>query len=148
MAYKRLNIADIMGVSGKMSPKEAAFVIEYSKDFDPRRSAAAAGYAPDMGYKLRDRDHVKQVLDQILQHRLDASHIDAEWLLMELVDNHVIARANGNITASNTALGIIAKHASVDAFAAEKVQVAGADEIRERLLRARKRLSQTPPEVH
>ena len=142
MGYKRLTIGDLLG--GGLDAKQAAFIIEYSKDFDARRAAVVAGYAADYGYKLKEEPVVNAALERILQMRLDSSHIDAEWLLMELVDNHVIARQNGNITASNTALNILAKHAAVDAFAAEKVEIAGAEQIRERLMRARKRLQDKP----
>ncbi len=141
MAIKRLSIADMYGI-GISDPKLLNFVIEYSKDYDARRAARVSGYGPDSGYQLRDRDDVQEALAHILQFRLDTSHIDAEWLLWELVDNHQIARANGNINASNSALNTIAKHAMVDAFAAEKVEIAGDEAIRERLLRARKRMGE------
>lgn len=132
--------------AGITDPKRANFVIEFSKDFDARRAAAVSGYSADYGYDLRNMPDVQMALDVIIQHRLDVSHITAEWVLMEAVDNHLIARQNGNINASNTALGIIAKHAAVDAFAAERVEIAGDEAVKERLLRARKRLNkETPP---
>lgn len=137
----KLTIKDMIG----LEPKYANFVIEYAKDFDARRAATASGFEADSGYKIRDREDVQQAIDRILHHRLESSHIDAEWALWEAVDNHRIARQMGNITASNTALGLIMKHAKVDAFAVEKIQVAGDKEIMERLLRARKR-REPPPE--
>jgi phage terminase small subunit len=139
MARKRISLADIYGV-GISDPKRANFVIEYSKDFDARRAAAVSGYAADYGYKLRDDPEIQAALEHILTYRLETSHVDAEWLLWELVDNHQIARAAGNISASNTALNTLAKHAMIDAFAAEKVEIAGDEAIKERLLRARKRM--------
>lgn len=138
MIPRRIDLHDLpLG----LTPKETAFVIEYSKDFDARRAAAAAGYSPDSGYTIRDKPLVQASLDRILQARLDVSHIDAEWVLMELVDNHLIARATGKLTASNTALQTIAKLAKVDAFAAEKVLVAGDEAVMERLQRARQRMN-------
>ena len=122
-----------------LKPKEANFVIEYCKDFSPRRAAEASGYAPDSGYEILKREPIAAAIDRILESRLEASNIDAEWVLMEAVDNHMIARQSGNITASNTALNMIAKHVFVDAFAAEKVEVNSEKEIMERLLRGRKR---------
>ena len=145
MAIKRLSIGDMYGV-GITDPKVLNFVIEYSKDWDARRAATVSGYGPDTGYQLRDREEVQAALAHILQYRLETSHIDAEWLLWELVDNHQIARASGNISASNSALNTIAKHAMVDAFAAEKVEIAGDEAIRERLLRARKRMGDSTPQ--
>jgi len=61
---------------------------------------------------------------------------------MEAVDNHLIARQQGNISASNTSLGIVAKHTFVDAFAAEKVEVSSDKEVMERLMRGRNRLKE------
>jgi|TARA_Y100000034_G_C6899489_1_gene415471 hypothetical protein len=145
MARKRLTLADIYGI-GIQDPKRANFVIEFSKDFDARRAAAVSGFAADYGYKLRDEPDIQAALTHILQYRLDTSHIDAEWLLWELVDNHQIARAAGNISASNTALNTLAKHAMIDAFAAEKVEIAGDEAIKERLLRARKRMQESDQE--
>ena len=65
-----------------------------------------------------------------------------------MLDNHRLARQKGNISASNNALNIIAKLASVDAFAAEKVQIEGSEEVAARLQRARKRMNneQSPPQ--
>ena len=139
MARKRVTLKDLAG-SGLTDPKRINFVIEYSKDFDARRAAAVSGFGADYGYKLRDEPDIQEALEQILSYRLDTSHIDAEWLLWELVDNHQIARAAGNISASNSALGTLAKHAMIDAFAAERVEIAGDEAIKERLLRARKRI--------
>lgn len=133
---QRITVAELTG----LKPKEANFVIEYTKDFSPRRAAEASGYQPDTGYQLLHREPIAEAIDKILESRLDASHIDAEWVLMEAVDNHMIARQQGNISASNTALGICAKHKMVDAFAAEKIEVNSDKEIMDRLLRGRKRL--------
>jgi len=67
-------------------------------------------------------------------------------VLMEAVDNHMIARQQGNISASNTALGLCAKHKMVDAFAAEKIEVNSDKDIMERLQRGRKRANGGEPD--
>ena len=134
---QRITISDLTG----LKPKEANFVIEYCKDWSARRAATASGYAADSGYALAEKPHVAAAIERVLASRLDASHIDAEWVLMEAVDNHFIARLMGNITASNTALGICAKHKMVDAFAAEKIEVSSDKDVMDRLMRGRKRLS-------
>ena len=103
------------------SAQDATFVIEYVKDFSPRRAAEYAGYAPDHGYELLKRDDIIACIRAIVEERMTEMNIDAEWLLYELVDNHRIARQHGNISASNTALGTIAKHVTVDALAKQKV---------------------------
>ena len=131
----RITPSDLTG----LKPTEVNFVIEYLKDHSARRAAEASGYAPDTGYTLLKKDHIKAVIDRVLCERLEAAHIDAEWVLMEAVDNHMIARQTGNISASNTALNMLMKHKIVDAFAAEKVEVTSDKEVMERLLRGRKR---------
>lgn len=141
---QRVTITDLTG----LKPQEANFVIEYCKDFSPRRAAEASGYAPDSGYQVKERPNVAAAIQNVLAQRLEASHIDAEWVLMEAVDNHMIARQSGNISASNTALNLVAKHVFVDAFAAEKVEVSSDKEIMDRLMRGRKRAKgDTPPDV-
>ena len=123
-----------------LKPKHANFVIEYVKDFSPRRAAEASGYAPEYGSTLKDKEPIAAAINHILAQRLESSHIDAEWVLMEAVDNHLIARQRGNISASNTSLNLVAKHVFVDAFAAEKVEVNSDKEVIDRLLRGRKRM--------
>lgn len=134
---QRITTSDLLG----LKPAYANFVVEYVKDFSPRRAAEASGFAPDTGYQLLEREEIKQVINTVLTKRLESAHIDAEWVLMEAVDNHFIARQQGNITASNTSLNLVAKHVFVDAFAAEKVEVNSDKEVMERLLRGRKRLN-------
>jgi len=139
---QKITVTELTG----LHPKEANFVIEYCKDFAARRAAEASGYAADTGYSLIKKESIAVAIDKILASRLDASHIDAEWVLMEAVDNHMIARQQGNISASNTALGLCAKHKMVDAFAAEKIEVNSDKDIMERLQRGRKRANGGEPD--
>lgn len=124
-----------------LPPKHALFVIEYVKDCATRRAAEAAGYAADYGYKLRDIPEVSAAIDKIFQDRLEANMIDTDWLLYEMIDNHHIARQQGNITASNTALNMVGKHKRIDAFAADKIKVSTDADVIDRLVAARRRLS-------
>lgn len=135
---RRITQGELTGLNAK----EANFVIEYCKDFSARRAAEASGYAADSGYTLKERFDIATAIERVLESRLAASHIDAEWVLMEAVDNHMIARQQGKITASNTALGIIARHKFVDAMSAEKIEVVDDKQIMERLLRGRKRAAE------
>jgi len=134
---KRIKCDHLGGMT--LSPEHAMFVVEYSKDFNARRAAKAAGFAADTGIALRERDDIKTALAYIIGERQKDANIDAEWVMYELVDNHMIARQMGNINASNTALGQLAKFNTVDAFAADKVIIQGDKEIVERLMRARNR---------
>lgn len=144
---KRVSIPELGAIG--LTFAEANFVIEYSKDWAARRAAEASGYAPDTGYQLVQRENIQQAVQYVLQQRLEAAHIDAEWVLMEAVDNHLLARQAGNLGASNQALNLVAKHVFVDAFAADKVEVSSDKEILERLMRGRKRLRdrESPPDT-
>ena len=135
---RKLTTEDLVGLSSK----EVNFVIEYTKDFNPRRAAEAVGYEPDSGYGLTRKKNVVAAVERITSHRLETSHIDAEWVLMMAADNAIIAKQTGKISASNTALVIVAKHAAIDAFAAEKVLVASDEMIMERLHRGRTRMNE------
>tara|TARA_R110000850_G_scaffold161409_1_gene285964 strand:+ start:185 stop:637 length:453 start_codon:yes stop_codon:yes gene_type:complete len=136
---RRITIADII----QLPPKEAYFVVEYIKDFAPRRAAEAAGFAADYGYRLLDKVEVSNAIEVIIQQRLEENQIDTDWLLYEMVDNHRIARQQGNITASNTALNMVGKHKRVDAFAADKIKVSTDADVMDRLVAARHRLSKS-----
>jgi len=131
----RITLKDLTG----LNPRDANFVVEYCKDFSARRAAEASGWSPDSGHGIRNKKHISAAIERVLAARLETSDIDAEWLLMEAVDNHLIARQRGNLPASNTALNLVAKHVFVDAFAAEKVEVNSDKEVMDRLLRGRKR---------
>ncbi len=142
---KKITVKELLGF--ELSLKEITFIIEYCKDFSARRAAEAAGYHPDHGYRLTEDERIKVAVDHVVTQRLDAANIDAEWVLAELVDNHHIARQQGKISASNVALATIAKHAAVDAFAADKVMTINDQAIIDRLLRARKRAAAPAEEV-
>lgn len=122
-----------------MDIKHAMFVIEYLKTFKASVAAESLGYTPDHGYTLLKRPDVELAINLSLRKRYEDAQIDASWLLSELVDNHYLARQMGNLQASNAALNTIAKHAAVDAFAAEKFEFAGDEDKVARLLRGRKR---------
>ncbi len=125
--------------------KKAMFVVEYIKDFAPRRAAEASGYAADTGYKLLTEPDVSAAIEKVIQQRLEENMIDADWLLNEMVDNHLIARQQGNITASNTALNMVGKHKRIDAFAADKIKVSTDSDVVDRLEAARRRVAQSQP---
>lgn len=98
-----------------MTYKEMAFIIEYTKDFDVARAAMVSGHKRSYGTELMASPRIQRAIDAILTDRMQCSDITAEWLLMEAVDNHRLARVKGNLNASNAALMIIAKHKLVNA---------------------------------
>jgi len=136
---KTYNYSDICGTLGE---KKALFVVEYVKDSNPRRAARIAGFHPDKGHKLLEEPEVLENIIRIRQRLMDYNKIDSDTIIAEAWDNHHIARQEGNINASNTALGLIAKTAKVDAFAAEKLVLASSQELSAQLMRARKRRQQ------
>lgn len=120
-----------------------SFIIELSKDWNVARASRVAGITTERGLMVREHPEVKRAIGAIQEHRLENSHITAEWALMEAVDNHLIARQMNNINASNTALNLIMKHSTVDAFAAEKVTLSVGEEVKSRLARGRQRMNQS-----
>jgi hypothetical protein len=132
---KHLTIDDLP----ELSRERANFVIEYCKDTDARRAAVASGLPADDGYKMRDEPDIATAIQRVLQSHLSPNDITPEWLLQEFYYNHLIARQRGNISASNQCLNLIAKHASVDAYAAEKVKMTTDQDTIDRLMRERKR---------
>ena len=137
---------DITLRNGKLkgiTAKKAIFVIEYLKDRSPRRAAEAAGFAPEQGYKLLEDPRIILAVEAVIEDQMEEACIDAEWLLYELVDNHKIARQMGNISASTSALKILAQHVSIDALAKQKVEidVVTDRELLERLQDGRRRMN-------
>lgn len=132
---KHLSIEDLPN----LQRDRANFVIEYCKDTDARRAAQASGLPADDGYKIRDEPDVAIAIQRVLQSHLSPNDISPEWLLQEFYYNHLLARQRGNISASNQCLNLIAKHASVDAYAAEKVKMTTDQDTVDRLMRERKR---------
>ncbi len=130
---------DLVGV--KLTPGEVSFCIEYLKDLNESRASRAVGLHPDEGMKLLAQDNVKHALAHVFHRQLEVASIDVNWLLEQLVENHYLARDKDNINASNRALETIGKLASVDAFAAEKLDVVNAT-VAERLNRARRKLAE------
>jgi len=137
---RRITLMDLGGVT--LTHRDANFVIEYVKDFNARRAAKCSGLSPDSCYTIRDKPEIQQAIQHVLLTRLEVSAIDAEWVLMEAVDNHMIARQMGNINASNAALGLIMKHTLVDAVASDKLNmnIHADKDIMKRLTRGRERV--------
>lgn len=137
------------GRLARLAARNAIFVVEYVKDFSPRRAAEVVGLSPESGYELLKRPEIAEAIEEIISDRCENAGIDAEWLLYELVDNHRIARQQGNISASNTALGSIMKHVSVDAEARKRIEmdVTTDQELLDRLRRGRERVSGVDDEL-
>lgn len=132
--YRKLLQIDINGIV--VDEEEATFVVEYLKDLDPVRAARVIGKHPDEGAKFLARPHVRALINDVMKRRIDTAHINMDWLLEQLVENHYLAREDKNLGASNNALLTIGKLSTVDAFAADKLDVTNTD-VADRLTRAR-----------
>ena len=136
------NIPIEMPILGLISPRKATFVVEYCKDFNPRRAAEAASRSVEWAHKmLNDDEVVQQAIINVVNARHEDATVTSEWLLQEAVDNHRIARQQGNLSASNTALMLIARHKLVDALASAQLNVNlnVDEEVKRRLIEGRKR---------
>ena len=131
----KLTSEDLTG----LKPQYSAFIIEYMKDRAAGRAAESVGYDRQYGSVLLAKPEIRSIIDRLHLERMQNTGIDVEWLLHEMVDNHYLAREYGKISASNSILMGIGKHIYVDAFAAEKVVMSSDVEIKERLIRGRKR---------
>lgn len=136
--HRPVTTKDLVG----LNHAEVNFVCEYLKDFDHRRAAEASGKHPDQGVKILNTEHVQAAIDVVLNQRLASPDITPEWLLMELVDNHMLARQTGKLSASNAALNTVARMNLVDAFAADKVITISDQSVVDRLMRGRQRAAQ------
>lgn len=137
MARRRVT-TDIPELQG-LTYQQAAFVVEMSKDMDHQRASETVWGDPSKGFRTIQLPEVRKALDLILHRRMADSDIDAQWLLYEAVDNHLLARQRNNLAASNKALELIGKMALVDAFAAEKIDLRATEEVADRLIRGRMR---------
>lgn len=136
------NTGEVLPIAGFPAVKDRIylFVREYIKDYNPARAAERAGYAsPSKGNELLQRRDVQDAVSWLLQDFKADAQINAEWVLWEAVDNHVLARQAGNLSASNKALELVGRLASVDAFAAAKVDINLGQDVAERLNRGRER---------
>lgn len=138
---EELELIKEMGL--ELTARQKALIIEYMKDFSIERAARACCMPGSTATKLISRSPTaKQAIAIVLAHRLKYSNIDAEWIIYELVDNHLLARQEGNLTASNNALKLLMQHKRIDAMATSKVDLnlSSDKEIVERLRRGRLRM--------
>lgn len=131
-----------------LNARHAVFVIEYMKDFAPRRAAEAAGFTPENGYTLLKDQNIINAIDTLMERMLDEVMISADDIIGELWDNHRIARQMGNIPASNAALGLLCRHKRVDAFAADKIKVTTDADVVDRLNAGRARAAKANDDIN
>jgi hypothetical protein len=119
--------------------EEAHFVIEYCKDLDIHRAAAACGLAPERAFDLRFSPDVNTQIQRVLQSHLTIQDINADWLMQELYYVHLLALQSGKLSVSLQTLKTLGALGKVDAYAAEKVELKSDRDVVQRLMRERKR---------
>lgn len=137
-----LTISDI-----PLSPEAAHFVIEYCKDTDIHRAAAACGIEPTRAFELRTDKDVNTQIQRVLQSNLGIKDIDADWLMQELYYVHLLALQQGKLSVSLQTLKTLGALGKVDAYAAEKVELKSDRDVIERLMRERKRRLETAQKI-
>jgi len=100
----------------RLSEKEVRFVTELTKDWDQSNAAIRAGYsshrANNTGYQLRQKEHIKQAVDQELQKQQKRTRIDADFVLQQLQDigGWCTTKKHWNPTGALKAYELIGKH--------------------------------------
>ena len=119
--------------------EEAHFVIEYCKDLDVHRAAAACGIDPERAFNLRVNPTINVQVQRVLQSHLNTKDITADWLMQELYYTYLLALQTGKLSVALQCLKTLGALGKVDAYAAEKVELKSDRDVIERLMRERKR---------
>lgn len=72
-----------------LNPTQCVFVYEFLKDHNGTRSAIAAGYSKNSARKtanrlIRHNKHIRAILADVMQYRVDKLEINPTWVLEEL----------------------------------------------------------------
>lgn len=97
-----------------LTAKQQRFVEEYLIDLNATQAAIRAGYSENTARAIGAENLTKPDIASEIKKRQDKlgeeAEITAEWVLLQLVENHKMARAIGELPASNKALELIGKH--------------------------------------
>ncbi len=149
----------------KLTPKQQCFIEEYLIDLNAAQSAIRAGYsektAKQQASRLLTNVDVAAAIAKAKRERSEATKIDAEWVLRELVKLHKrvtqqitpalhpktrkqMKDEEGNLlfvfnaAAANRSLELIGKHTEIAAFK-DRLEVSGGISLVERLQAGRDR---------
>ncbi len=149
----------------KLTPKQQCFIEEYLIDLHATKAAARAGYsektARQIGSENLSKLAIQEAIAEAKRERSEATKIDAEWVLRELVKLHQrvtqeikpalhpktrkeMKDEEGNLlfvfnaAAANRALELIGKHTDIGAYK-DRLEVSGGLSLVERLQRGRDR---------
>ncbi len=150
-----------------LTPKQQCFIEEYLIDLNATQAAIRAGYSPRTARAIAcenlAKPDIQEAIAEAKRERSEATKIDAEWVLRELVKLHQrvtqeikpalhpktrkqMKDEDGNFlfvfnaAASNRSLELIGKHIGVGAFLKDRLEVSGELSLVERLQKGRDRV--------
>ena len=127
------------GTGIPLTPKEMSFVWEYSIDHNAPRASVTVGVSPTRGSQWLNEPHIQEAIGVLYVNQMRPEHLTASVLKEEMYKNHLLAQQRGDLNQSNKALDMLAKHAHIDAYAAQKVSYTADVEIAQRLREGRMR---------
>ncbi len=152
-------------MNAKLTARQERFILEYLVDLNATQAAIRAGYSPRTARAIACENLAKPDIQEAIalakQARAEATTIDAEWVLRELVKLHQrvtqeikpalhpktrkqMKDEEGNLlfvfnaAAANRALELIGKHTEIAAFK-DRLEVSGGLSLVERLQAGRAR---------
>ena len=97
-----------------MTPKQKTFIAEYLIDLNATQAAIRAGYskrsAYSQGQRLLKLAVTAKAIAKSQHERAERTKTNADWVINELVSNHVTATEDRNLAQSTRALELIGKH--------------------------------------
>lgn len=97
-------------MTGKLTPKQAAFVSEYLVDLNASAAARRAGYSAKTAHRIGQENMQKPAIAQAIAEAQQARAKKAEITAAEVVENlHLIATGETSFEERN-GLGILVKH--------------------------------------
>ncbi len=162
-------------MNAKLTPKQQRFIDEYLIDLNATQAAIRAGYSPRTARAIAcenlAKPDIQEAIAEAKRVRSEATKIDAEWVLRELVKLHKrvtqqitpalhpktrkqMKDEEGNLlfvfnaaaaNAANRALELIGKHTEIGAFK-DRLEVSGGLSLVERLQAGRDRVRMTRAE--
>ncbi len=159
-------------MNAKLTPKQQRFIDEYLIDLNATQAAIRAGYSPRTARAIACENLAKPDIQEAIAkakiERSEATKINAEWVLRELVKLHKrvtqeikpalhpktrkqMKDERGNLlfvfnaAAANRALELIGKHTEIAAFK-DRLEVSGGISLVERIQAGRNRVRMTRAE--
>lgn len=97
-----------------LTAKQKLFIQEYLKDLNATQAAIRAGYsektAAETGYENLRKPQIAAEIEKRQAEIGRENEITVEWLLSEMKDTYLKAKAEGEYTAANKSLEMLGKH--------------------------------------